>query len=384
MALLGSPTRTVFLDTPPTAPNALPVLSFFTGGGFLDLGFETVGFNIAWSNEYNVRFADLHDYAYTKWRQATNPQAKAAKISSTKSITHLHPRDIIEQAFGGRNSRPDIYGVIGGPPCTDFSVGGLQAGSAGFAGRLTGVYVKKLLDLNPAFFVLENVPSLVRHAKHKEYFDKKTKLLAAHYHLYERVLQAMEFGVPQDRERLFVVGIKKGIRANCKAIPFEWPAMPRFANAKSLDWPRENAFKADIAIPTGLPNELMVHHALGGDGGVEHLPNGKEWFTPYSKKFGRVPEGRVSTKSFKRLHRFRYSPTAWYGNNEVHLHPTKARRISVREALRLQSIPDSYVLPEEAPLCAKFKIICNGVPMKLAEKVAASVKSHLVKIGCIQ
>jgi site-specific DNA-cytosine methylase len=98
----------VFLDNPVPAPNALPVLSFFTGGGFLDLGFETAGFNIAWSNEYNGRFADLHDYAYTKWRQAKNPQA-------------------------------------------------------------------------------------------------------THYHLSERVLQALEFGVPQDRERLFVVGIRKGI-----------------------------------------------------------------------------------------------------------------------------------------------------------------------------
>jgi DNA (cytosine-5)-methyltransferase 1 len=127
----------------------------------------------------------------------------------------------------------------------------------------------------------------------------------------------------------------------------------------------------------------MVHTALGGEAGVENLPNGKEWFVPYSKKFTCVPEGRVATKSFKRLHRYRYSPTAWYGNNEVHLHPTQPRRLSVREALRLQSVPDSYVMPTDVPLSAKFKVICNGVPVKLAATVAAAVRAHLVKVGCV-
>ena len=88
-------------------------------------------------------------------------------------------------------------------------------------------------------------------------------------------------------------------------------------------------------------------------------------------------EGDVSRKSFKRLHRFRFSPTAWYGNQEVHLHPWKARRLSVREALRIQSVPDEYVLPKEMSLSAKFKMICNGVPCIMARAVAQSVHEVL-------
>ncbi|MBN8711765.1 MAG: DNA cytosine methyltransferase, partial [Verrucomicrobia bacterium] len=97
------------------------------------------------------------------------------------------------------------------------------------------------------------------------------------------------------------------------------------------------------------------------------------YFNPHSVKFGTIKEGDVSGKSFKRLHRFRYSPTAWYGHNEVHLHPWKKRRLSVREALRLQTVPDDYVISEGISLSAKFKVIGNGVPCKLAHSLAESI-----------
>src|SRR5690242_6926483 len=110
---------------------------------------------------------------------------------------------------------------------------------------------------------------------------------------------------------------------------------------------------------------------------AKDISNGKDFFNPYSSKFGTIKEGDVSGKSFKRLHRFRYSPTVWYGNNEVHLHPWKRRRLSVREALRLQTVPDSYVMPEDVPLCAKFKVIGNGVPCLLAQKLAEAVSAFI-------
>ena len=84
------------------------------------------------------------------------------------------------------------------------------------------------------------------------------------------------------------------------------------------------------------------------------LPNGQDMFNPYSEKFHIIDEGDVSGKSFKRLHRYRYSPTVWYGNNEVHLHPWKPRRLSVREALRIQTVPDGYVMPTTSTLTDKI------------------------------
>ena len=104
------------------------------------------------------------------------------------------------------------------------------------------------------------------------------------------------------------------------------------------------------------------------------LPNGTEGFVPYSRRFLTVAEGDVSKKCFKRLHRWRYSPAAAYGNNEVHLHPTEPRRLTVREAMQIQTVPENYALPANMTLTSKFKTIGNAVPVRLAEAMAGSLK----------
>ncbi len=111
------------------------------------------------------------------------------------------------------------------------------------------------------------------------------------------------------------------------------------------------------------------------------LPNGLDAFNPKSIKFTSVPEGDVSGKSFKRLHRWRYSPAAAYGHNEVHLHPTEPRRLTVREAFRIQTVPDTYAFPQDMPLSHKFKMIGNGVPVKLARAIAGSFATILLPKG---
>jgi DNA (cytosine-5)-methyltransferase 1 len=118
--------------------------------------------------------------------------------------------------------------------------------------------------------------------------------------------------------------------------------------------------------PTDVPLELTVFPLLYGKNAPGKLPNGKEHFNGYSPKFQERDEGDVTGKSFKRLHRYRFSPTVWYGNQEVHLHPSEPRRLSVREALRIQTVPDEYVLPPEESLSSKFKLIGNGVPCLMA------------------
>ena len=95
----------------------------------------------------------------------------------------------------------------------------------------------------------------------------------------------------------------------------------------------------------------------------------------------RFDEGDDSRKCYKRLHRWRYSPTAAYGNNEVHLHPYQARRLSVAETLAIQSLPKGFELPEGVSLSAKFKTIGNGVPYLLAEGVAKTLLDFLGKEG---
>ena len=90
-----------------------------------------------------------------------------------------------------------------------------------------------------------------------------------------------------------------------------------------------------------------------------------------------IDEGDDSKKSYKRLHRWRYSPTVAYGNNEVHLHPYKIRRLSAAEAMALQTLPKEFELPDNMTLTNKFKTIGNGVPYLLAAGMAKTIKDYL-------
>jgi DNA (cytosine-5)-methyltransferase 1 len=354
----------------------IPILSFFTGAGFLDIGFMQAGFQTIWSNEFDPHFAKGFEYGISSMI------GKHHKITNTSSIIELGPNQIAKEAF--RNIQtPDVFGIIGGPPCPDFSVGGKNKGRTGEHGTLSKIYVDKILDLQPTFFLFENVKGLFRTARHREFFESLRMQFAEHYLTDVRVLNSLDFGVPQDRERVFMVGLKKKWlkkKLGVRIIPkdycwFHWPEDRRYSGAKQrFIWPRESPFGVNPDKPSGIPEELMVGPIICDLEQIAALPNGLEGLRPVSDKYHVIQEGDVSRKSFKRLHRWRYSPTVAYGNNEVHLHPTQPRRLTVREALRIQSVPDTYVLPPDMPLTRKFKTIGNGVPVKLAHAMAVAIR----------
>lgn len=354
---------------------SIPVLSFFTGGGFLDLGFEEAGFDIVWTNEHNPAFADMYEYGITAWRKSKGTLPQPAKISNREDITTLSAPGIMEEAFG--KERPPFFGTIGGPPCPDFSIGGKNGGHKGKNGRLTRTFVDQICNIKPDFFVIENVPGLCRTKKHREFLDEMIGQLRkdGSYAVDATILRGLELGIPQDRERLFIIGFKRhlipleGEKAIDELGWFPWPE-PIYHEPKKLPWPKTSEFHGNPVLPERIPAELTVYPLLAGESDPETLPNGKDYFNANSPKFEVRLEGDVQYKSFKRLHRHRYSPTVWYGNNEVHLHPWKPRRLSVREALRIQTVPDTYILPDASTLSAKFKLICNGVPCKMAESLA--------------
>ncbi len=361
---------------------AIPIMSFFTGGGFFDIGFKQAGFSICWTNENCPSFITGYEHGMSSWLSSAGKNGLVtAHISNPGSIWDLVARHVLKEAFSGL--RPQTFGVIGGPPCPDFSTGGTHAGGNGSNGQLTTVFVDMIYALQPTFFVIENVPGLYRFRKHRKFLEQKIAQLRDRNYVVDcAILNALEFGVPQDRERLFVVGFQRPVaeRAVGRKLTrkengwFPWPVIDKYTRAKLLPWPKTGPFGEKPEKPKGIPIELTVYSALLGNGDPEPIANGDEFFNPYSRKFGEVQEGDVSGKSFKRLHRYRFSPTAWYGNQEVHLHPWKPRRLSVREALRIQSVPDEYVLPDNMSLSAKFKMICNGVPCVLAFHVASAVK----------
>ncbi|WPV65412.1 DNA cytosine methyltransferase [Chitinophaga sp. LS1] len=357
----------------------IPILSFYSGGGFLDMGFEMAGFEIVWTNEVDGMFAKLHSEGITSWRKARGNGIKA-EIFNTKSIVEVNANDIVAEAFP--NGMPEDFGIIGGPPCQDFSVQGNMNGFNGERGKLTIVYFDRILSLKPTFFVMENVTGLTKSPSTKAHLAKLLKRVEQEYYVDHETLNALDFGVPQHRERVFFVGILKSkigeplfnLRNNGKW--FDWPENIKYRNAETKYlWPEAVAFGKSLTKPKDLPLELCIESCLVSYRESNKIANANEYFNLYisEKKLLSIGEGETNRPSFKRLHRFRYSPTACYGNNEVHLHPYKHRRLSVREALRIQGVPDTYVLPEGLSLTKKFKMIGNGVPVPLAEAIATAL-----------
>lgn len=364
----------------------IPVLSFFTGGGFLDIGFEQAGFELVWTNEVNKFFADMYSYGMTLWRKSVFSESTKACISARRNIEHTFSPEILRDAFNGK--KPSFFGIIGGPPCPDFSSGGKNKGCYGANGKLSKTFIHRICSIKPSFFVFENVPGLYKTKIHRKFLAKLEETLEKkNYCLDLKILNSLDFGLPQDRKRLFMIGIQQDIVKKClgKKVEnnergwFQWPE-PKYMNAKELySWPDIVRSGKKPAKPLKIPDELMVHFLFNRKNNPSKLPNGKDCFKPYSAKFNTIKEGDTHRKSFKRLHRFRFSPTVCYGHNEVHLHPSKKRRLSVREAMRIQGIPDIYALPEDATLTAKFAIVSNGVPVPLSYEVAKSLFSFFEK-----
>lgn len=368
----------------------IPILSFYSGGGFMDMGFEQAGFEIIWTNEFDKDFAKLHAAGITSWRKSQGNGIKA-EIFNTKSITEVSSNEILTEAFP--KGKPENFGMIGGPPCQDFSMNGNLEGFEGEKGKLTTLYFDKILELKPTFFVMENVTGLTKRKETKDFLQTLLKRVEKEYFVDHEKLNALDFGVPQFRERIFFVGIKKtklDEKIDSQSPFGKWfpfPVNKTYLNAATkYTWGKQVEFGKSLTKPKDLPLELCVESCLVPFREMKDIPNAKEYFNLYVKETAleKIGEGETNRPSFKRLHRYKYSPTACYGNNEVHLHPYKHRRLSVREALRIQGVPDEYVLPPELPLSKKFKMIGNGVPVPLAKALADELKKFIKEKKVIQ
>lgn len=353
----------------------IKIFSFFSGLGFLDLGFEKAGFDIAFVNEINPDFLSAYQYA------RRNSENIPEYGYSTLSIEQFLDNTVWDATFPHIEDG-SIIGFIGGPPCPDFSAGGKNKGHTGKNGILTDIYVNLIIKRAPDFFVLENVKGLVQTKKHNEFYEKtKRRLYRAGYTVCDSMENAMEYGVPQNRDRLILVGFKRSSFG--KRVEFKKDYAKKYIRSEILQkkWPKSNIFceDGDMAEPDDIISDLTVEYWFRKNNVSVH-PNAHDVFSVRVRdKFQAIEEGNVSGKSFKRLHRWRYSPTAAYGNNEVHLHPYKERRLSVAEALAIQSLPQDFAIPEKLPLSTKFKMVGNGVPFLLAKEIAISLFSFIHK-----
>lgn len=362
----------------------LKIFSFFSGSGFLDLGFEKNGFEIELVNEYHSPFMTAYQYSRQKMglRQPTYGYFTIDINEFLSTRSEELQRDIAAARADG-----SLVGFIGGPPCPDFSVAGKNRGRDGDNGKLSLSYVQLIISMKPDFFLFENVKGLWRTARHREFYEElKRKIHHAGYSTVDRLTNALEYGAPQDRDRILLFGVRKELlgdsRKGNSLLNFDWQKYQThtLSDIRSFPWPGAEPFHADQATqcPDGLPRELTVEYWFEKND-VEHHPNAGDYFTPRGglTRIQEVDEGDDSKKSYKRLHRWRYSPTVAYGNNEVHLHPYKVRRISAAEALALQTLPKEFELPANMTLTNKFKTIGNGVPFLLASGIAKTIRDYL-------
>lgn len=184
----------------------LKIFSFFSGSGFLDLGFEKSGFDIELVNEFQPAFMEAYRYSRDKM-DLRKPLYGYFNIDINEFLGDRH-NELLGYMADAR-SDGSLVGFIGGPPCPDFSIAGKNKGKDGDNGKLSLSYIKLIIAMKPDFFLFENVKGLWRTARHREFFEElKKQLRQANYCTTERLTNALEYGAPQDRDRILLFGIR--------------------------------------------------------------------------------------------------------------------------------------------------------------------------------
>ena len=206
---------------------------------------------------------------------------------------------------------------------------------------------------------MENVPTLL-HKKHRPIFDEFKAKLESKFKIFERVLDAGTFGVPQHRKRLVVVGVSKSRHPAPKLRltegDYELPP-PIEGVLRNLPEPAFCRPKPDPEAVPYHPNHVAM--------------------VPRSKRFtdGSLPTGNGRGLSFKVLTWGAPSYTVAYGNNEIHVHPGCHRRLSIYEAMRLQGFPHAYRMEGTFP--EQVRQVSDAVPPPLAEGIASTIAETL-------
>jgi DNA (cytosine-5)-methyltransferase 1 len=326
---------------------ALPkIVSLFSGAGGLDLGFKKAGYKIAVA-------MDVADAAIRTHRK-NFPRTKA----TVADLIKLQPRGVVEHV---QLTLPDgeRIGVIGGPPCQGFSRANAGARPDDPRNKLPKLYLDIVLALQQVyiveFIVFENVLG-IRDKKHaKTYKELMDGIAELGFDVTEKELCAIDFGVPQNRRRIVLSGMRKGQGYS--------GVKPR--KRKGLETVREaiGGLKSPAYFKHKLqPKDIPVH------------PN--HWtMQPRSARFDNPESGTREGRSFRRLAWDAESPTIAFGHREIHIHPCGRRRLSIYEAMLLQGFPEKFVL--EGNLTEQVQQISNAVPPPLARSVASAVTCAL-------
>lgn len=331
------------------------IISLFSGAGGLDLGFSKAGFRTIVANEWDKKITPTFR---TNFPNVELIEGDIRKIDSTK-----FPDDIV--------------GIIGGPPCQSWSEAGSLKGIEDKRGQLFYEYIRIIRDKQPLFFVAENVSGMLagRHrAAVKEFISMFDQI---GYDVNLKLLNAKDFCVAEDRERVFFVGFRKDL--NILSFNYPTPLETRLT-LKDVIWDlRNSAIAAKERNKTNGSNCIVANHEyfIGSFSPIFMSRNRvRGWdeagFTVQAS--GRQCQLHPQAPKMEHIgiNRFRFIP------GYEHLY----RRMTVREVARLQGFPDSFKFIYE-DVDYGYKMVGNAVPVNLAYYVAMQIKKHLQDAGVV-
>ncbi|HBL12229.1 MAG TPA: DNA cytosine methyltransferase [Cyanobacteria bacterium UBA11162] len=332
-------------------------LSLFSGGGGLDIAFHDSGFEIVQMVELEAKYIQTlqKNSQSGKWLEGSKPICT--------DIRHYSPEPGLKVDF-----------IIGGPPCQTFSAAGRRAagvaGTTDSRGTLFQEYVRILKILQPKGFLFENVYGITGANGGEAWQAIQEAFREVGYSIYFRILDAADYGVPQHRERLFIVGLKQG------KYLFPYPTH----GLDSLDQqPYYSAAKAVEGADTS-----DVEAGLGGRFGhlLEDIPPGLN-YSFYTKEMG-YPHPIFSWRS-------KFSDFLYKADPDTPVRTIKAqggqytgpfswenRRFSMSELKRLQTIPDDYEIVGNRQFI--IEQIGNSVPPQLGRILALSILDQVIDI----
>lgn len=323
----------------------MKVVSLFAGCGGLDLGFEQAGFDVIWANEFDATIHATY--------RLNHPRTKL----NTSDIRNLSPQDI-----------PDCDGIIGGPPCQSWSLGGKSLGIEDERGKLVYDYIRIVREKKPKFFIMENVPGMVT-PRHFGSFRKFLSLFEqAGYRLKYELVNTADFKIPQERLRVIIVGIRSDLH-----VEYFFPVL---TSTKPI-----TLHRAIGDLPNN-PHPYYKEKVVPDEGNVL---NHDYYSGPYDKKF--MARNRVRSwdeVSFTIQAQAKNEPLHPQAPKMIYLSQEERmfekgkehlyRRLSVRECARIQTFPDKFMFVY-SDILDGYKMVGNAVPPRLAFYLAKSISS---------
>jgi len=325
----------------------LKVVSLFSGAGGLDLGFKQAGYNIALAIDYCEKAIKTH---------SVNQLSDKAIIADIKDIGALGVAKLIAQEIPHGSK----IGIIGGPPCQGFSHANTNSHTDDPRNQLATIYMEIVGILcashDVSFVLMENVKGLTSEKHILTFQELKQNLIGNGFKTYSSELNSVNFGVPQTRKRVFLIGLNNSHEGN-----FEFPE----PNTK-IKTVRDVI--GELPEPAYYRREITVSD-------IPHHPN--HWtMRPKSKRFKTKDFNNRLSRCFRKVEWDKPSQTIAFGNREIFVHPRGHRRLSIFEAMLLQGFPKYFQLIGN--LSSQVTQISNAVPPPVAKAIAKRIKLSIV------